>query len=231
MSPPVPPWQQRAARGRAASQPLSLDAIVRTALDLLNGEGLGAVSMRRLAQQFGTGAASLYAHVRNKDELHALMLDLVLGEVFLPEPDPGRWQEQVKELVRDQLRVFGAHPGIAQVLMRTSARAGPNALAVTEAMLALLRSAGLPDRTVAFAVDLLALYPTAVAVERSTGSGLADDEKGERAPRVRQYFASLPADRFPNLVAMRGALPAGDEDERFEFGLDLIVQGLAARIP
>ena len=93
MSVPVPPWRQRAAR--ESKQPLSLDLILRTALELLDAEGLDAVSMRKVAQRLGTGAASLYAYVRNKDELHELVLDLVLGEIELPEPDPARWQEQV----------------------------------------------------------------------------------------------------------------------------------------
>src|SRR5690606_16574099 len=152
------------ARQRSVKQPLSLELIVRTALELLDAEGLDAVSMRKVAQRLGTGAASLYAHVRNKDELHELVLDLVIGEIALPEPDPEKWQDQLKELVRQQVAVLSAHPGIAQVVMRTPAPTGPNALRVSEAMLAILRSAGMPDRVVAFAVDVLALYGTAVAL-------------------------------------------------------------------
>ncbi|GAA4620242.1 TetR/AcrR family transcriptional regulator [Saccharopolyspora hordei] len=231
MSVPVPPWQQRAARQRSVKQPLSLELIVRTALELLDAEGLDAVSMRKVAQRLGTGAASLYAHVRNKDELHELVLDLVIGEIALPEPDPEKWQDQLKELVRQQVAVLSAHPGIAQVVMRTPAPTGPNALRVSEAMLAILRSAGMPDRVVAFAVDVLALYGTAVALERTADFGLSDDERRERLAQVEQYFGALPPERFPTITALLPALVSGSDDERFEFGLDLLVRGLAAHAP
>ncbi|PKW12661.1 TetR/AcrR family transcriptional regulator [Saccharopolyspora spinosa] len=228
MSVPVPPWQQRAARERPAKQPLSLELIVRTALELLDSEGLDAVSMRKVAQRLGTGAASLYAYVRNKDELHELMLDLVIGEIEVPQPDPEKWQEQIKDLICQQVEVLTAHPGIAQVVMRTPAPTGPNALVVSEAMMAVLRSAGLSDRVVAFAVDILALFGTAVAMERSADFGLSDAERIERMEMVQQYFSDLPADRFPTMVSMLPALMSGDEEERFEFGLDILVQGIAA---
>lgn len=229
MSVPVPPWQQRAARERPVKRPLSLDLIVRTALELLDTEGLDAVSMRKVAQRLGTGAASLYAHVRNKDELHELMLDLVIGEIEVPEPDPAHWRQQIKDLVNRQVEVFSAHPGIAQVVLRTPAPTGPNALTVTEAMLSILRAAGLPDREVAFAVDVIALFATAAAMELSADFGLGDEQRAERIRQVEQYFAALPADRFPTLVSMLPVLSQGDYRERFEFGLDLLLDGLAAR--
>ncbi|MER7013954.1 TetR/AcrR family transcriptional regulator [Saccharopolyspora sp. NPDC000359] len=227
MSVPVPPWRQRAARERSVKQPLSLDLIVRTALDLLDTEGLDAVSMRKVAQRLGTGAASLYAYVRNKDELLELVLDLVIGEITLPGPDPAKWQDQLKDLVRQQVAVLSAHPGIAQVVLRTPAPTGPNALDVSEAMMAILRAAGKSDRVVAFAVDVLALYGTAVAMERTADFGLTEAERHERLTQVQQYFAELPPDRFPTITALLPALMSGTDEERFEFGLSLLVQGLA----
>ncbi|GAA4834719.1 TetR family transcriptional regulator ActII [Saccharopolyspora rosea] len=227
MSVPVPPWRQRAAREPSAKQPLSLDLILRTALELLDAEGLDAVSMRKVAQRLGTGAASLYAYVRNKDELHELVLDLVLGEIELPEPDPARWQEQVKDLLRQSVEVMTRHPGIAVVPLRAPAPTGPNAVAVTEALLALLRAGGLPERVVAFAADFLALCGTAVAMERSADFGLTEAERTTRMAQVEQYYSQLPRDHFPVLTAMLPVLMSGDADERFEFGLDLVVRGLA----
>ncbi|MGW1677044.1 TetR/AcrR family transcriptional regulator [Saccharopolyspora sp. NPDC002376] len=227
MSVPVPPWRQRVERERPVKQPLSLELIVRTALDLLDTEGLDAVSMRKVAQRLGTGAASLYAYVRNKDELHELMLDLVIGELALPEPDPEKWEEQIKELIRQQVAVLSAHPGIAQVVMRTPAPTGPNALVVSETMMTVLRSAGMPDRAVAFAADILALYGTAVAFERTADFDLSDAERHERFAQVGQYLAELPPERFPTITALLPVLMDGTDDERFEFGLDLLVRGLA----
>lgn len=229
MDVPVPPWQQRAARNRQAKQPLSLESIVRTALELLDAEGLEAVSMRKVAQRLGTGAASLYAYVRNKDELHELMLDLVIGEIELQEPDPGNWRGQLREVLLRQVEVLAAHPGIAQVVMRTPAPTGPNALAVTEMMLSILRAGGLQDQDAAWATDILALYATAAAMELSADFGLSDAERDERMAQVQRYFAELPAERFPTLVSMLPALSSGDYQDRFQFGLDLILSGLESR--
>src|SRR5207248_2298569 len=109
---PPPPWR-RTARKRAPKQVLSQDLIVRTALKILGKEGIDAVTMRRVAQELETGPASLYAHVTNKEELDELMLDAVLAGMPRPEPDPKRWTEQVKDLVRHQVQAMMAYPGIA----------------------------------------------------------------------------------------------------------------------
>lgn len=83
---PTPPWQ-RPTRTLADRPPLSRQRIVDKALALLAKEGLDAVSMRRVAQALATGPASLYAHLRNKEELDQLMLDQLIGAVTVPEPD------------------------------------------------------------------------------------------------------------------------------------------------
>src|SRR5215475_10267794 len=102
---PVPAW--KATRRPPATRPqLSRDLIVETAIRLLDADGLDGVSMRRVADELGTGPASLYAHVANKEELLDLVLDRVLAEVELPEPDPARWQEQLREIGRQTYRVF-----------------------------------------------------------------------------------------------------------------------------
>jgi hypothetical protein len=95
-------------------------------------------------------------------------------------------------------------------------------------MIAVLRSGGLPDQVVAYASDLLPLYAVATAYEQSLFAQKMTTEEGERYIReVGEYFASLPPDRFPNLVALAGPL-VDDSQDRFEFGLDVIVAGLAA---
>ena len=96
---PDPPWwRRRGEPSRGERRPLTRDAIVEAALGLLEREGLQGVSMRKLAQELGTGAASLYWHVGDKEELLSLLLDRIVGESELPEPDPEHWQEQVKEM-------------------------------------------------------------------------------------------------------------------------------------
>jgi hypothetical protein len=78
-------------------------------------------------------------------------------------------------------------------------------------------------------VDVIALFATAAAMELSADFGLGDEQRAERIRQVEQYFAALPADRFPTLVSMVPVLSQGDYRERFEFGLDLLLEGVAAR--
>src|SRR4051812_36063007 len=138
---PVPPWRkQRKTRPPAPPrQPLSQDLIVDTALQVLRAEGLDAVSMRRVAQELDTGPASLYAHVSNKEELLELMLDRIASEIRLPEPDPARWQEQVKEIAREARRVWTSYADISRVSLG-NVPTGPHLLDVAERQLALMRA-------------------------------------------------------------------------------------------
>jgi AcrR family transcriptional regulator len=102
-----PPWQRLPDRqGRRRREPISREAIVAAAIRLLDREGLAALSMRRLAEELGTGAASLYWHVGSKDGLLDLVFDELIGEEQVPGADPSRWQEQLKDIARAQRRVF-----------------------------------------------------------------------------------------------------------------------------
>ena len=110
MAIPEPPWQA-APRQRPARAPLSREAIVDAALRVLDREGAAGLSMRRVADELGTGPASLYWHVANKDALIDLIVDRVAGEVPLPEPDPDRWQEQLRDWLLGVRRRVRTPPG------------------------------------------------------------------------------------------------------------------------
>jgi len=176
---PAPPWQ-RPSRSRPVKPPLGRDAIVAAAMTVLDAEGLAGLSMRRVAQELDTGPASLYAHVSNRDELEELVYDRILGEVPVPEPDPRRWQEQLRQLMRDVVAALGRHPGSARMAMGRVPFT-PNALVLEEATLALMRCGGLPERTAALGIDLLFLYATATAFEDSVSANDWGDEETARA--------------------------------------------------
>ena len=213
-------------------QPLDRDRVVRVALELLDEVGLEGLSMRRLADRLGVKAASVYWHVRDKEELLDLVFDRVIGEIEVPEPEPSRWRGQVAEVARDMRRVTNRHRDIARVQLGRFP-IGPNALTFSEGLHAILRAGGLPDRTSAYAGQLLPLYVSAFALEE--GSGLRSPSGEEASPEdvldaIRGYLGSLPAERFPNLVALAGDITGGDPDERFEFGLELLLDGLERRL-
>jgi len=219
------PRARPAERRRALSQ----DLIVDTALDLLGKASLDTVSMRRVAQELGTGPASLYAHVTSKEELHELMLDRLLGRLPRPEPDPNIWTEQILEMARAQLAMLTSYPGIARVGLETVIPAGPNALTYGEAVLAILRAGGLPDRVAVFAFDTLSLWCSAFAYELSAvRTGELDREQiVARGKEIGAYMAARPA-QFPNLLGVGDVLSQATAEERFEFALDVFLAGLVA---
>jgi AcrR family transcriptional regulator len=222
---PEPPWL-RSRRRTPPRAPLTREAIVEAAVGLLDREGLDAVSMRGVSEELGAGPASLYWHVSNKEELLDLVYDRITGEVELPvEVSP--WQEQIKEFARAWRRVLSAHRDVARI---TLARipTGPNAMVRMDWLLGVLRSAGMSDEAVAMASDAATLYINAFCYEeaipfRAVGTTA---EISESAEMLEGYFASLPAERFPNFAALGSLLTMGTFDERFEFGLDMIVRGL-----
>jgi AcrR family transcriptional regulator len=223
-----PPWwtPRKAVSPRRA---LSRELIVATALDVLRAEGMDAVSMRRVASELGTGPASLYAHVAGKDELLDLVYDEVVGTIPLFEPDPDRWREQVTQLWIDSCDALARAGDIARYSLGRVPM-GPNALRVAELTMTVLRAGGVPDQAVAWAVDVIGMFVTANAVEDAVTADLARQGRDpqEYYDQVHRYFAGLPADRFPITAALVPQLMTGTGDERFRFGLELLVGGLAA---
>jgi AcrR family transcriptional regulator len=224
---PQPPWSSVREKDGART-PLSREAIADAALAIVDAEGLDGLSMRRIAERLGTGPASLYAHVSGKAELLQLLIDRIATETPDIEPDPEHWQEQLKQYMRAMRDAMAAHRDLAGAAL-ANIPTGANAIASMEVMLGILRAGGLPDRVVAFAADLLPQYVTVDAYEGSLFAQRMEREP-EYFERLFAYFRSIPADRFPNFAALSDLMTGVDEpqDARFEFGLDVIVRGLAS---
>jgi AcrR family transcriptional regulator len=221
---PPPPWSSL----REKRTPLSRERIADAALAIVDADGLGGLNMRRLADELGTGPASLYAHVSGKDELLQLLIDRVAGEVPPVEPDPERWQEQLKDYLRAVRGVLRAHRDLAGAAL-ANIPTGLNAITAMEGMLGILRAGGLPDRVIALAADLLPQYVNVEAYE-----GSLFEQRMEREPEyfeaIFEYFRALPANRFPHFASLADAMTDDlqDDDARFEFGIDVLVRGLAS---
>ena len=229
---PPPPWQRTPQREpRRRRDPITREAIVDVALRVLDAEGLDGLSMRRVGQELDTGAASLYWHVGSKDGLLDLVFDRIIGEQAVPEPDPERWQEQLKEVARTMRATILRHRDVVRLSIGRIPL-GPNALRYAERVLAILRAGGVPDRLAVFGHQLLIAVVNGYTMDE-TGEGgepaAGPPSPDEGAAMARDYVASLPPDRFPNLVALADHFAFADPDRRFELLLDLFVDGLAQR--
>lgn len=221
-----PPWRT-AARPPAPPRPqLSQEGIVAAALDVLDRESADGLTMRAVADALGASPAALYGHVANKEELIQLVLERVIEE--LAEYAEGlfagelSWQEKLTRFGQEARRVFLRHPGsVGLTLGRVPF--GPNLLRVIESLLRVLREARIPDRVAALTGDLFALYSGAFVYEEEQ-SRPADNYA---ASEVMEWLSALPADRFPNTVELAGALVSGSIEERYSWGLELLVRGLA----
>jgi AcrR family transcriptional regulator len=228
---PPPPWQlfpERPARRRR--DPISREAIVTAAIALLDRDGYDALSMRALAEQLGTGAASLYWHVGSKNGLLDLVMDQLVGEVAVPEADPARWQEQLKEVARIQRAISLRHPYLVRLSIGRIPL-GPNALRLNERVLAIMRAGGLPPQ---MAVQGFLLLIEVVNGFTMDETGVSPDEapagpaaRAEAADMVTGYLKGLPAEHFPILTQLAGEFALADNDERFDLLIDIFVDGLA----
>jgi AcrR family transcriptional regulator len=231
---PAPPWRKRHKVAAGPKPPLTRALVVDTALAILDTEGLDGLSMRRVAHELNTGPATLYAHVANKEELLELAFDRVVAEIDMPDPDPDRWQEQIRQVCLDTYRVLGRHSDIARVALG-KVPTGPNSLRVSDRMLAILLAGGVPAQIAAWSLDRLYLYLSSdsfegsihLATQRATGMGM-EEYYAKFVGDLRGFMSSLPPEHFPALTAHVDEMTSGGGDERFLFGLDLLIQGIAA---
>jgi len=187
--------------------------------------------MRRVADELGTGPASLYAYVTGKEELLELVFDELAGQVNIPDPDPTRWREQVHRVLGDFRQVLIDHRGAAlSGLGRIPTT--PKMLKATDGLAAILRAGDLPDRVVALGLDQLLLFVCADAFEEGIleTTGMTAEEIGLYYQDVHAFYTHLPADRYPTLAQIGSDMIDLDAD-RFEFGLNILLAGLASMAP
>lgn len=241
---PPSPWErERPARAHVvpARAPLSRERVVEAAFTVLDRQGLDGLSMRRVAAELGVTVSALYAHVSSKDDLLELMYTRLFDGFEMPEADPERWREQVRDYARSGRQRLLSHRDMARISM-AHVPFTAELLPHVEALLAVFRTAGLPDRIAAEAGDLISTYIDGFALEEGMwqdraarhggeGSSLARPDWRRMADEMQHYFASLPAADFPHLRALAGLLVTNSSDERFDIGLEIILRGLASYLP
>jgi AcrR family transcriptional regulator len=209
-------------------EPLSRQRALCAAIALADAEGIGALTMRRLAQELGIEAMSLYHHVANKDDILDGMVDMVFGEIELPSDDAD-WKTAMRQRARSARAAMTRHPW-AISLMESRSSPGPETLRHHDAVIGSCRRAGFSVETTAHAFSLIDSYIYGFVLQEVN---LPFDETDDLEEVVESMMMPFSADDYPHLVELttehilRPGYSYGDE---FEYGLGLILDSLEARV-
>jgi len=204
--------------------------IVQAALGLLDEVGFDGLTMRNLAKKLGIKAASLYWHVRSKQDLLLLLAD----EICAPMREPDRtlsWRDQLEFLAHESRRGLLAHRDGARVLANSGGPSGPNRLRITEIGLKTLLDAGFDHKDAAYAAFLMNDYVTTFVLEE-TRYAFTEVESAEEYDfsGLPDWTEALSPDKYPSMAALVGYLTEPDADGRFQFGIEILQDGLEARL-
>ncbi len=215
MASPMTQQQQRAK--------LTREQVALSALELVDADGLDALSMRALADRLGVGTMTLYGYFRSKDELLDAIVDSAVADVE-PPVLAGHWKKQLRDVVLYARRGLLLHPSLIELRVRRPVLR-PEALRFSEMSLRILREAGFDAREGAAAFRLLFTYTLGFAA-LSPAESTDEDRRAAVAA-----LAALPTDEYPALTEAREeASRAMGGDDVFEYGLDRILDGLEARL-
>src|ERR1700736_359081 len=231
-TPGSPVWwaaqEQRAEPARRV--PITLGRIVAGALELIDREGLTALSMRNLAAELDTGTTTLYRYVTGKDEVLVLVADAVLAETQLRRPLAGLgWREVLEELAHSMRTALGSHPNVA-ALFATAVPVGPNSLRGRELTLSVLRERGFDKTLAADVYTALAHQVLASVLQEPMNDFRAGGLGGSKSLTLRAFYRSLPAEQYPHLVELADELTSRTAIEEFEFGLGCLLDGVELRL-
>lgn len=210
--------------GARRRTPLTRERVLQAAVRRADEGGIESLSMRKLGQELGVEAMALYHHFANKDDLVDSMVDLVFGEIELP-PTGGDWPTAMRQraiAVRDALQRHRWAIG----LMESRRRPGPANLRHHDAVIGNLRAGGFDIAMAAHAYSLLDSYIYGFALTKMNLPFETSDDVAEVAQSMLEPF---PADEYPYMVEIltdHVMKPGYDYGEEFEYGLDLILNGL-----
>jgi len=203
--------------------PLSRERVMRAAIALADSSGIESLSMRKLGQDLGVEAMSLYNHVANKDDILDGIVDLVFGEIALPS-GKGDWKRAMRKRAISAHEALFRHPW-APSLMQSRTRPGPATLRHHDSVLGSLRNAGFTLVMAAHAVSAIDGYVYGFALQQIN----LPLQSREQVAEVGESILGQLAGEYPHLAEMitgHAMKPGYDYAKEFEFGLDLILDGL-----
>jgi TetR/AcrR family transcriptional regulator, tetracycline repressor protein len=218
----TPPSTPPAARGRKGGRPRSLtrDQIVDAALEVVDTEGLEALTVRRLAEHLRVGQMTLYGYFRTKDEIVDALGARVLGDLATTIQGEGQWPDRLAEAFRGIRTAMLRHPAASAFLLSTQGTHGPELDRVRDVLIGVLLEAGLSPRRAVDAIAVLSSYVIGWASVESTHARRHPDH--EQLDRI----AHLDAAAYPHLAAVWDTWTRRTDESAFETGLLLLIDGL-----
>ena len=212
------------AQRQPREEPLSRERVLRAAIGLADREGIGALTMRRLAQELGIEAMSLYHYVSGKDDILAGMVDLVTSEIPLPETD-GDWRSAIRQAAIAEFEILNAHPWAASTILTVKQASQPR-IRYMDWILGTLRRAGFSEDVTDLGYHALESHIMGFTLW-VVGMNLGPQEK--LAATARTFMQTFSEEDYPYLVEhihhhLKPPKPGGQGS--FAFGLDLILDGL-----
>lgn len=200
--------------------PLTKELILQTAVGIADRGGLEAVSMRAIANELGVTAMALYNHVAGKDEMIDGMIDVVIGEIELPEETD--WKTAIRSSSMSTREVLLRHGWACGLWLSRQGGVGPARLRQGDWLLGMLRRSGLPMDLVFHAYHILESY-----ILGSTLQQLSFPYRGEQLEGIaRNFLAEFPADDYPEFGEHIRQHLKPPQGSGFEFALDLILDGM-----
>ena len=225
-------------RRRGPKPSLSSEEVVAKAIQVTDRDGLGGLSMRKLADELGITAMSLYGYVPSKAELLDVMADRAYGEIALGRDSAGRWPQRLAALAQQHWTLLLSHPWLLQI-SASRPLPGPNMTALYDGELAAVDGLGLTDIEMDLVVSLLDDYVRGAArgaveaAEAQTRTGISDQQWWEAyGPLLAEV---IDPDRYPTATRVGAAAgaeygAAHDPVRSFRFGLQRIIDGIEAFI-
>jgi AcrR family transcriptional regulator len=209
--------------------PLSRERVLRAAIELADTGGIESLTMRRLGQDLGVEAMSLYNHVAGKDDILDGIADLVFSEIAVPS-DRADWKIAMRLRAISAREALLRHPW-ARSLMQSRAKPGPATLRHHDSVIGTLREAGFTIEMAAHAFSVIDSYIYGFAQQQQNLTYNTSEEAAQVAESILQQ---IPADEYPHLAELiikHAIKPGYDYADEFEFGLELILNGLEETQP
>jgi AcrR family transcriptional regulator len=203
---------------------LNRDRVLRTAITLADAGGIASLTMRKLGAELGVEAMSLYRHVANKSDMLDGMIDGVFAEIDLPTADID-WKTAMRRRAVSAREVLARHRW-AVGLMESRATPGPATLRHHDTVIGILRGAGFSIELTAHAYSVLDSYIYGFAMQQPNLPFDSQEETAELAQAIMARFASGQYRHLTELTVEHVLQPGYDYGNEFEYGLDLILDGL-----